>query len=134
MNTKEGDTELDIARVPNEDVIIYNSAEWIIVIPLTHRSAMYWGRDSNWDTSWAGGEIWFDQFSKQGNLIVIQNKIYPEMLYQFHIESSLFFDKENKAVIFAEFFSKHPELRKAVIDHLQEDKQLLHTFQAHCLS
>lgn len=134
MNTKEGDTELDISRVPEEDVIVYDSAEWIVIIPLSHRSAMYWGRNSHWDTSWAGGEMWFDQYSKQGNLIIIQNKIHPEMLYQFHIKSRLFFDKENKAVIFAEFFSTHPELREAIKTFLQDDKEQLHTFEALSLS
>ena len=134
MNTKEGDIELDISRVPGEDVMVYDSAEWAVIIPLTHRSAMYWGKDSYWDTSWVGGEMWFEQYSKQGKLIIIQNKLYPEQLYQFHIESRLFFDKTNKSVIFTEFFTTHPELREAIKTFLQDDKELLHTFEALSLS
>jgi hypothetical protein len=139
MNTTEqGDTVLsngqvdDIARVPEEDVIVYDSDDWIIVIPKTHNAAIYWGQNSEWDTSWKGGKMWFDIYSASGDLIIIKHKHNPDQHYQFHIEKKLFFDRKNISVIFAEFFSQHIHLREAVIHYLQDNKEILDQFEILC--
>jgi len=134
----QGDAQLSkrqlkgMTRIPEEDTIIFDSKDWIMIIPHTHRSAIYWGEGTLWDTSYRGESMWFDSYNRQGNLIIIKNKENPQQLFQFQIETGLFFNANNEAVIFKEFFLQHEELKGAVIQHIQNQKETLNKFESLC--
>lgn len=110
-------------RIKSEDTLILDNPEWTVVIPHTHRSAIYWSRDADWDTAVPNVDTYFNIYNKKGNLYIIwdnQNTIG----YQLHIETKSFFNDMNIPVNPLEFFTENHDVFNAIYIHLNShDKQ-----------
>lgn len=110
-------------RIKSEETILLDTQEWFIVIPHTHMSAVYWSRGAAWDTAQRGIDIWFNAYTKKGNLYIIRNKT-TTIAYQFHMQTKAFYDDQNNYVDPLQFFTTHKILFNTIFDHLETfDKQ-----------
>ena len=110
-------------RIKSEETILLDTQEWFIVIPHTHRSAIYWSQNAAWDTSVKNDDRCFNAYNDKGNLYIIRNKCSTKA-YQFHIESKAFFNDMNIPVNPLEFFTENHDVFNAIYIHLNShDKQ-----------
>lgn len=104
-------------RIESEDTLILDSPEWTIVIPHTHRAAIYWSKNSFWDTAMKHEDVWFNEYNKRGNLYIMWDKSNNKG-YQLHIETNSLFDDKNGIVIPIDFFGSNHTLFNAIYLHL----------------
>lgn len=100
----------------NETEIIYSGPEGKCVIPLTHRSAQFWGLGTKWCTSAENKEL-YEKYTKSGPLIIfILNRKDSEgkqIKYQYHFSvndtdiSENLHDYQNKPFEFMPFYKKN---------------------------
>ena len=110
-------------RIKSEDTLILDNSKWTVVIPHTHRSAIYWSRNADWDTAMRTDDTWFNLYYKRGNLYIIWDKSKNEG-YQLHIETKSFFNDMNIPVNPLEFFTENHDVFNAIYIHLNShDKQ-----------
>ena len=82
--------------------LIYQDANWLIVIPRTEKAAQFWGRGTEWCTAWGDPRglhpkrsCRFDAYNKDGPLVVIINKQDPQERYQWHSASHQYMDRND---------------------------------------
>jgi hypothetical protein len=110
-------------RIESEETILLDTQEWFIVIPHTHRSAIYWSQNAAWDTSVKNNDRCFNAYNNKGNLYIIRNK-YSTKAYQFHIESKAFYDDQNVRIDPLRFFTEYKPTFNAIFIHLESfDRQ-----------
>lgn len=76
-----------------ETTKVFENDECLVVIPLTHKSACYYGKGTEWCTASKDNDSYFNQYTSNGPLYIIIDKSNPEEeKYQFHLESKQFMD------------------------------------------
>ena len=89
--------------------LIFNDAEYKIVIPITHTGSCYFGKNTKWCTASAKDRSIHNKYSKQGPLYVILQKA-TNTRWQFHFESEQFMDKKDDDINIIPFFKSHPKI------------------------
>jgi hypothetical protein len=92
-----------------EAELIYNTPEWKVVIPKTHPTACYFGRNTEWCTTTKDDPKYFNKYSKNGPLYIILQK-KTNTRWQFHFESGQFMDENDNSINFVDFFLTYLEL------------------------
>jgi len=72
-------------------------SEWTVVVPKSHDSACFWGKDTKWCTSTPENSVNFDTYSSKGDLYVFINHRTGSR-YQFHYDAAQFMDVHDKPV------------------------------------
>jgi hypothetical protein len=94
---------------------LYEDENWCVILPKTEYASCYYGRNTEWCTSW--GEMSFDErnkdktnrfeyYNNHGQLFININKNNQKEKYQFHFESKQFMDVDDDSINLIEFFEK----------------------------
>lgn len=111
-----------ITRIQSEDTILLDSKKWTIVIPHTHRNAVYWSKDTHWDTATPNDDLFFTMYKKRGDLIIFIDK-RKGIKYQLHVKDRLFLNGDNVSVNPLQFFKDRDTLLTAILNHLQNQDE-----------
>jgi hypothetical protein len=105
---------------------IYEDENWCVIIPDTEYAACYYGRNTEWCTTWGeksfderhkGKTNRFDGHNNQGPLYIIINKNNQSEKYQFHFETTQFMDVRDKQL------DKNSEIfKKLIINIFSKDE------------
>jgi len=98
-------------RVLKDAEMVYDGANWEILIPQSEEASCHYGSGTRWCTAGSSNN-YYDHYSKQGPLYIITNKKDPTDKYQFHFESNQFMDKEDRNVSLSPFLNERPELKE----------------------
>jgi len=97
IETLEGQGVKTQSEVKKEGAeVVYEDAEWKIVIPHTEEASCIYGAHTKWCTAGKNGNM-FEYYNKRGPLYININKVTGDK-YQFHFESSSFMDVEDKKI------------------------------------
>jgi hypothetical protein len=118
----ESNKQVDLCEVIDGAKKVYEDNEWCIIIPETEYASCYYGRGTEWCTTW--GELSFDErhrsktnrfkyYDDTGQLFININKNNPEERYQFHFESDQFMDVDDNQIDILEFMDNrnHKNIR-----------------------
>lgn len=110
-------------RARKESKILRETDKWLALIPNTEFSAQFWGRGTEWCTSWGDPkglyptrESQFEYYNNDGELLILINKQNPEERYQLHTESEQYNDQDDQDMNIDAFCEAHPELAEIIID------------------
>jgi hypothetical protein len=107
-----------ITRIHSEDTILLDSEEWTIIVPHTHRNAVYWSKGAHWDTANPKDDLFFKMYKKRGDLIIIHDKLNG-IKYQLHVKDKLFFNQDDVEVNPLQFFKYRKEIFNVILNHLE---------------
>lgn len=94
---------------------VYNSENYMIVVPKTQEASCAYGRGTRWCTAATGSQNYFNQYNSQGPLYIIINKKNQEK-HQFHFQSEQYMDDQDDQVNLDKFFDANPELKEPLVD------------------
>jgi len=89
--------------------LIFNDAEYKVVIPITHTGSCYFGKNTKWCTASVSDMSSHNRYSKQGPLYVILQKA-TNTRWQFHFDSDQFMDEKDEEINIISFFKSHPKI------------------------
>jgi hypothetical protein len=114
----QSSTSLEKEIKQKETKKIYEDDKWLVIEPLTERSACYYGKNTQWCTA-AKENNYFDDYNKQGPLYINIDKVNNEK-YQFHFESGQFMDENDRDINLMEFIDKNQSLRNFYNEFLKD--------------
>lgn len=89
----------EVRQIKNKEAKkVYEDGEWIVIVPLTHRAACFYGKGTQWCTASRDNDHYFNHYTKQGPLYININKQSGEK-YQFHFESEQFMDATDAPIV-----------------------------------
>lgn len=91
--------------------IVYDDAEWKVIIPKTEKAAIYFGRNTQWCTA-AKNDNMFDEYNDDGPLYVILKK-KENRRWQLHIETNQLMDENDEETSVEDLM---PLFNKNIID------------------
>ncbi len=94
---------------------IYNSENYMIVVPKTQEASCAYGRGTRWCTAATGSNNYFHRYNNQGPLYIVINKKTQEK-YQFHFQSQQYMDAEDDQLDIDQFFDENPEMKTPLVD------------------
>lgn len=103
---------------------IYNSENYLILIPKTREASCAYGRNTRWCT--AAKEVEhnrFDDYSRRGPLYIVIDKIANEK-YQFHFQDKQYADENDEQLDTDWFFEQHPEIKEIILKLAAENDDL----------
>ena len=74
---------------------VYESPEWLVVVPLTREAACLYGKGTQWCTAAETSDNYFDYYNDQGPLYININR-RDGRKYQIHFESKSFMDARDE--------------------------------------
>lgn len=92
---------------------IYNSENWLVLIPKTIQAAKVYGKGTRWCTA-AREHNMFNYYNQQGPLYIFINKKTQEK-YQFHFQSKQFMDAKDSPIEKVSFFLENEELQEILM-------------------
>lgn len=116
-NQLRGDTP-----VSGQYEVIYDDAEWTVIVPKTHSASCYWGSGSKWCTAYDKNPRWFEDYVKMGILFIFRNKANKDSRYQLHVPKIEFKNKTNIDWDLG-FFEEHVNLLLSVLQYLKLNKK-----------
>lgn len=121
IEAEEEKSELKSAEKDAEK--IYNSDNYLIIIPKTREASCAYGRNTRWCTASTGSYNYFDQYSIKGPLYIIINK-KTNQKHQFHFASEQYMDENDDPVKVSDFVYNNPEIKNILIDLALKNKNL----------
>ena len=116
-----------ISDIGTDIEVVYEDTEWQILIPLTWRASLKYGRDiikSNWCTASSNSSHYYNKYMSTNDLYIFYNKTSPEKSYQmgFHPnqEHPEFMNNKNSPVNLNEFKHENPGLKNTIDEILKE--------------
>ncbi|MCS7317116.1 MAG: hypothetical protein NZZ41_02185 [Candidatus Dojkabacteria bacterium] len=94
-----------------EAVLVYNDANFKVVIPNTESASCYFGRNTRWCTAATKSENFFYKYNRKGPLYIILDKKNNKR-FQFHFETEQFRDESDTNIGIESFKKKYPVLAK----------------------
>lgn len=103
---------------------VYEDNKWLVVIPLTHRSACYYGKNTQWCTASNDDDDHFKHYTAKGPLFINIEKGTGRK-YQFHFEDGQFMDETDSPIDFTEFFENKENipLRDFYVNFIVQQKK-----------
>jgi hypothetical protein len=111
---READHSKKLKDAEKDAEKIYNSANYMIVVPKTQEASCAYGRGTRWCTASTGGTNYFYDYNSRGPLYIIIDKKDDEK-YQFHFQSEQYMNAEDDPLDIREFFANNPELKNPLI-------------------
>ena len=108
-------------RETDQTKVIYDGPDALVIHPLTIDSAAYWGRDTEWCTTW--GHPWsrWPQRTSQYKSYTDRGLLYIVILkpsgakFQFHPGSDSFMDANDRSIQIEDFLQARPSIREAFV-------------------
>lgn len=104
----KGDEERKIKK--EETIKLFENENWIVLIPKTHKSACYYGSNTQWCTT-ASDPGYFNQYTQDGPLYINIDKNRNEK-FQFHFPTTQFMDETDAPINLSEFFDDNIDLKE----------------------
>lgn len=103
----------------NQTEKVYEDDEWLVVVPKTKESSMFWGQGTQWCTA-AKKTNKFNYYNEQGTLyIIISKKIKDDknrqLKYQMHFESAQFMNAQDNEMDANDFNMFNEKLQKFLL-------------------
>lgn len=93
------------ARARRESRVLLDDGNWLVLIPRTERAAQFYGRGTEWCTAWGDPRglhpkrtCQFDEYNKDGPMVIAINKRDPKERYQFHGASNQYMDRRDERI------------------------------------
>lgn len=101
---------------------VYEDERWLVVIPLTHRSACYYGKNTQWCTASNDDDSHFKSYTSRGPLYINIDK-QNNTKYQFHLQDGQFMDETDRGIDIYDLFASryNAGLRKFYVKEIVED-------------
>lgn len=121
----------DIAQEEDKEAIkkaekdaekIYQSENYLILVPQTQEASCAYGRGTRWCTAATGSHNYFNTYNRQGPLYIIINKKTQDK-YQFHFQSQQYMDSDDYQLDLEEFFNDNKEVKKPILDLAFKNKE-----------
>jgi hypothetical protein len=99
---------------------LLNGKDWLILQPLTEKSACYLGVGTQWCTTFGPYSLTkeyqdrdnrYDTYSQKGPLYIMINKSNNKEKYQFHFETDQYMDSADHRIDTKEFFDQNTEIK-----------------------
>ena len=102
-------------RVLKDAELVYDSANWEILIPKTKEASCHYGANTRWCTAGSSNN-YFDYYTTgsggPGPLYIIINKKDPSDKYQFHFASNQYKGKDDREINLPDFLNSNAELKE----------------------
>ena len=121
IEKEEEKSELKAAEKDAEK--IYNSENYLIIIPKTREASCAYGRNTRWCTASTGSYNYFDNYNTQGPLYIIINK-KTKQKHQFHFASKQYMDENDDPVEVSVFVYNNPEIKNILVDLALKNENL----------
>lgn len=121
IEKEEEKAELKAAEKDAEK--IYNSDNYLIIIPKTREASCAYGRNTRWCTASTGSYNYFDQYNSKGPLYIIINK-KTNQKHQFHFATAQYMDEDDDPVEIGVFVYNNPEIKNILIDLALKNENL----------
>jgi hypothetical protein len=99
-----------------QSLMLLDSAEWLVAVPLSPGAARWWGRFTDWCTAETLPSFW--EYNDKGPLIVFCARVEGRR-WQLHAATGEFRDERNKAVSWRRFLGRYPAVMGAVVNVLR---------------
>lgn len=110
VSQAETDRQLD-AEMAKQAKVVYNDAEYKIVIPLTWEASKYYGRNTQWCTTYRDNPRYFNEYTNDGPLYIILKKANNQR-WQFHFASNQFMNENDQRINLVTFAAENPKIAK----------------------
>jgi hypothetical protein len=114
-------------NIEEESSVLLDDESFTVVIPHSHRAAIYWSKGANWDTSDRNTDVYFTKYNDIGELFIIHDKTNGNK-FQLHVSTDTLADSNNRIINCAEFFanSHYEPVYNAIYEYtLPENRQHL---------
>lgn len=113
--------------------VVYNDAQYRILIPNTVEAATYFGVNTRWCTAYTDpARNMFNHYAKQGPLYIVLDKANNQR-WQFHFESNQFMDEMDRQINLRDFVQQHPTVAK-YFESLDSNSEVITTFEGSAVS
>jgi hypothetical protein len=99
-------------EVERESLLLWESANWVIGVPLSFRASCWWGNFTQWCT--ALDEPSFNIYDRKGPLLVFRHQ-RTNGKWQLHPATGEFRDLHNRRTSWRSFLARHPEVVGAFV-------------------
>jgi hypothetical protein len=89
--------------------IVFNDADYRIVIPKTRAASCHFGVNTQWCTAATGSYNYFDDYNNKGPLYIVLEK-KTNTRWQFQFETGSFMDEMDRSIDRAAFVKAHPKV------------------------
>ena len=113
-SARAADRALD-AEMHKQAKVVFNDADYKIVIPLTQAASCHFGTNTQWCTAATNSWNAFEHYNKDGPLYVILDK-KNNRRWQYHPATGQFMDERDRSVNKAQFASEHPKVAQIFAD------------------
>lgn len=110
-------------QMMKETTLFHRSSAGMILVPLTQKSAMFWGRGTKWCTA-ADFNNMFAHYNKRGPLYIFIT--HDGRKYQYQVETNQFMDDRDQEA-FVSFVEKYPKLFKIFLDLYPKKKEIINS-------
>jgi hypothetical protein len=104
----------------NEAKKVYEDNTWLIVVPLTHKAACYYGSNTEWCTASKDSDSDFNTYTSNNEELFILIHKTQNRKYQFHFESNQFMDENDREINLETFLNNNKELRGFFNNYLKD--------------
>lgn len=98
--------------VAPQSVLLWESADWLVGVPLTFWASCWWGNFTEWCT--AVDEPAFNVYARQGPLLVFRQR-RTSWKWQLHPPTGEFRDLRNRRASWRGFLARYPEVAGALV-------------------
>ncbi len=116
QSKRELDRQVD-AEMHGQAEVLYNSATYKILTPLTKAAACYFGTNTQWCTAATRTTNLFDSYNNKSPLYIILDKANNRR-WQYHFATGQFTNERDQQIDVSAFIIKYPEAAKALEDML----------------
>lgn len=100
---------------------IYESDEWLILIPKTREASCLYGKDTRWCTAAENSLNYFDHYNRKGPLYIFIEKP-TQYKWQFHFQEEQYMDANDSQIDLIEFVKDNPELKEIILDLAEKNE------------
>ena len=100
---------------------VYESDEWLILIPKTREASCLYGKDTRWCTAAENSYNYFDSYNRKGPLYIFIEK-ETQHKWQFHFQEEQYMDAEDSQIDLIEFVKDNPELKDIILDLAEKNE------------
>ena len=123
QENKETSSKSEEMEMLHQSRVVYDGSDYRILIPLTEKSACYFGQNTEWCTAW-GNHLklglstqgryptranQFDSYNSRGPMFIITDKTTGD-IWQFHFASNQFMDVNDHPVNLTQFLKTHKKV------------------------
>ena len=131
VSQRQADRQVEQGMFAQADVV-YNDAQYRILIPKTVEAATYFGVNTRWCTAYTDpARNMFNTYAKQGPLYIVLDKANNRR-WQFHFESNQFMDEMDRQINLQQFVQEHPPVAK-FFESLDKNGEQVSTFEGNAV-